>query len=58
MEASTNTAEARSSFSPWRLLIRLVSKSQINSGMLKIRVIVMEFGKFTAQLACPRTGQK
>src|ERR1700749_859746 len=39
--------------------MRSVSKSQISSGMLKIRVIVMEFGKFTALMALPgRTGQR
>jgi len=42
-----NSAEARSSFSPPVFWKRLVDRIQISSGMLKMRVSVMELGRFT-----------
>ena len=42
-----NTADAINSCSPWKLWMRFVVSSQISTGMLKIRVSVMELGRFT-----------
>jgi len=47
-KAATNSAEASSSFSPPVLWKRLVERIQISSGTLKMRVSVMELGRFTA----------
>src|SRR4029077_6577707 len=47
MEAAMNNAEASSSFSPVTLLKRLLDKIHISRGMLKIRISVMELGRFT-----------
>ena len=41
MEAQINNADASSSFSPCTLVKRVLSRIHINSGMLKMRVIVM-----------------
>ena len=46
MDAAINRAEAKSSFCPSKLLKRLVESIQISSGMLKIRLSVMELGRF------------
>src|ERR1039457_4521955 len=48
MKAAMNSAEASNSFCPLLLGNRLVERIQISSGMLKMRVSVMEFGRFTA----------
>ena len=42
-----NSAEASNSFSPPVLSNRLVERIQISSGMLQMRVSVMELGRFT-----------
>ena len=61
--AAINTAEANSSFVPSKLLKRLVVSIQISSGMLKIRLSVMELGRFTdgaeilAKLSSVRKGK-
>lgn len=44
-----NRIEASSSFSPLTLVKRVVESTQMSRGMLKIRVSVMELGRFTAQ---------
>src|SRR5690242_11518058 len=48
IDAAMNSAEASSSFSPFALGKRLVDRIQIRAGMLKMRVSVMELGRFTA----------
>ena len=52
-----NKAEANSSFCPLALVKRLLERIQISSGMLKMRVSVMEFGRFTTggQTGVPTT---
>jgi hypothetical protein len=50
IEAAMNNAEASNSFSPFTLLNRLLDKIHISKGMLKMRMSVMEFGKFTLGL--------
>ncbi len=47
MEAAMKIAEASSSFSPVTLLKRLLDRIHISRGMLKIRMSVMELGRFT-----------
>ena len=47
IDAAINRAEAKSSFCPSKLLKRLVESIQISSGMLQMRLSVMELGKFT-----------
>jgi hypothetical protein len=47
MDAAMKSADASNSFSPFCVAKRLLESTQISSGMLKIRVIVMEFGRFT-----------
>src|ERR1700722_284054 len=45
--AAMNTAEASNSFSPFWLLKRLLEIIQISRGMLRMRISVMELGRFT-----------
>src|SRR5579864_3422370 len=52
IDAAINSAEASSSFSPFTLLKRALDKIQISKGMLKIRISVMELGRFTLR-RCP-----
>src|ERR1700683_302587 len=47
MEAAMNSAEASNSFSPLTLLKWLLERIHISRGMLKIRISVMELGRFT-----------
>src|SRR3954452_10762681 len=47
IEARMNTADAINSCSPWNPWIRFVVSNQISTGMLKMRVSVMELGRFT-----------
>src|SRR5579863_75155 len=47
MEAAMKIAEASNSFSPVTLLKRALERIQISRGMLKIRISVMELGRFT-----------
>src|ERR1035437_3913920 len=47
MEAAMNSAEASHSFSPLTLLKRVLERIHISRGMLKIRISVMELGRFT-----------
>src|SRR5450631_2722132 len=47
MEAAMKIAEASNSFSPCRLLNRPLARIHISRGMLKIRISVMELGRFT-----------
>src|SRR5215469_4250599 len=54
IEAPINRAEASSSFWPFSLLRRVVERTQISRGMLKMRTNVMEFGKFTVTSAVER----
>lgn len=42
-----NKADASNSFSPFTLLKRALERIQISKGMLKIRMSVMELGRFT-----------
>ena len=49
--AAINKAEANSSCHPSKLLKRLVVSIQISSGMLQIRLSVMELGRFTGGAA-------
>ena len=42
-----NSAEASNSFSPFTLVKRLLERIQISRGMLKMRISVMELGRFT-----------
>jgi hypothetical protein len=49
MDAAINRIEASSSFSPFELVKRLVERTHMSSGMLHIRVSVMEFGRFTGK---------
>src|SRR5205807_8191237 len=49
IDAAMNRAEASSSFSPVALEKRLLERIQIRRGMLKMRISVMELGRFTAQ---------
>src|SRR5580700_3052679 len=50
IDAAINRAEASSSFSPPVLSKRLVERIQISSGILQMRVSVMELGRFTGPL--------
>src|SRR5690348_1369053 len=50
IEAAMNRIDASSSFSPFTLVKRVVESTQMSRGMLKIRVSVMEFGRFTAHV--------
>ena len=43
-----NRAEASNSYSPVWLLKRVLERIQISRGMLKMRISVMELGRFTA----------
>jgi hypothetical protein len=45
--AAMNTADASNSFSPFWLLKRLLEIIQISRGMLRMRISVMELGRFT-----------
>src|SRR5579863_7873020 len=45
--AAMNTIEASNSFSPFSLLKRLLERIQISRGMLRMRISVMELGRFT-----------
>src|SRR3954470_20407635 len=54
MEAAINRAEASSSLSPLTLLNRALDRIHISRGMLKIRISVMELGRFTAREAPAR----
>jgi hypothetical protein len=47
MEAAMNSAEANNSFSPVTLLKRPLERIHISRGMLKMRISVMELGRFT-----------
>src|ERR1700728_3667236 len=47
MEAAMNSAEASNSFSPLTLLKWLLERIHISRGMLKIRISVVELGRFT-----------
>src|ERR1700676_4569525 len=47
MEAAMKSAEASNSLSPLTLLKRLLARIHISKGMLKIRISVMELGRFT-----------
>src|SRR5579863_602650 len=47
IEAARNSAAASNSFSPFTLEKRLVDSTQISTGMLRMRMSVMELGKFT-----------
>src|ERR1700730_14426846 len=47
MEAAMNSAEASNSFSPFTLLKRPLERIHISKGMLKMRMSVMELGRFT-----------
>src|SRR5579863_4420113 len=47
--AAMNTIDARSSFSPFTLLKRPLEIIQINRGMLRMRISVMELGRFTTR---------
>src|SRR5271169_3907591 len=47
MEAAMNRAEASNSLSPFTLLKRPLERIHISRGMLKIRMSVMELGRFT-----------
>jgi hypothetical protein len=47
MEAAMNSAEARSSFSPFALESLLLESTQIKTGIMQMRTSVMEFGRFT-----------
>src|SRR5882757_7650207 len=47
MEAAMKMAEASNSFSPVTLLNRPLERTHISRGMLKIRISVMELGRFT-----------
>src|SRR5579872_384387 len=49
MEAAMNSAVATISFSPLPLVNRLEERIQISSGMLKMRLSVMELGRFTGR---------
>src|SRR5882672_3431099 len=49
IEAAINNAEARISCSPGMLWKRLLERIQISSGILKMRVSVMELGRFTGR---------
>jgi hypothetical protein len=53
-----NRAEAKNSFSPPVLAKRLVERIQISSGMLKMRVNVMEFGRFTENIGDPARSRR
>src|SRR5882724_4886031 len=47
MDAAINSADASNSFSPVTLLKRGLARIHISRGMLKIRISVMELGRFT-----------
>src|SRR6185437_16051064 len=57
MDAAMNSADASSSCSPSNAREWLVESSQISSGMLQMRVSVMELGRFTAGTGRQRSGQ-
>src|SRR6516164_11829793 len=46
-DAAINKAQASSSFSPLTLVKRALESTHISSGMLQMRVSVMELGRFT-----------
>src|SRR3981081_1098193 len=48
IEAAMNKAEASNSFSPLVLVKRALERIHISKGMLKMRISVMELGRFTA----------
>src|SRR6266568_8646720 len=47
MDAPRNSAAASNSFSPFTLENRPLDSTQISTGMLRIRMSVMELGRFT-----------
>src|SRR5260370_26071798 len=47
MEAAVKSADASNSFSPCTLLNRTLERIHISRGMLKMRISVMELGRFT-----------
>src|SRR5438270_8917014 len=49
MDAAMNRAEASNSCLPFTLLKRPLDRIHISRGMLKIRISVMELGRFTAR---------
>src|SRR5438876_7526316 len=49
MEAAMNSAEASNSFSPLALGNRLLESTQMSTGIMQIRISVMEFGRFTCK---------
>src|SRR6185437_17072899 len=51
IEAAMNSAEARISFSPFALLSRLVDRTHMSSGIIQMRINVMELGRFTRKTA-------
>src|ERR1022692_3239817 len=51
MEAMMKIAEASNSFSPFTLLKRPLERIHISRGMLKMRMSVMELGRFTLRAA-------
>jgi hypothetical protein len=51
IEAAMNSAEARISFSPFTALSRLVDSTQMSSGIMQMRINVMELGRFTRKIA-------
>ena len=50
-----NSAEARISFSPFALLSRLVDSTHMSSGIMQMRINVMELGRFTRKTAVRST---
>jgi ribosomal protein S28E/S33 len=52
IEAAMNSAEARISFSPFTLVSRLVESTHMSSGIMQMRINVMEFGRFTRKDRC------
>src|SRR5215471_19168769 len=51
IEAAIKSAEARSSFSPLALENRSEASTHISSGIMQMRISVMEFGRFTYRAA-------
>ena len=49
MDAAMKSAEANNSFSPFTLLKRPLERIHVSKGMLKMRMSVMELGKFTGR---------
>ncbi len=52
-----NSAEASNSFSPFTLLKRPLERIHISRGMLKIRMSVMELGRFTLLRSAPEANR-